>query len=53
MGEEPYFIDLIEKELYQSRITQKMEQWIDEQEGWDNLGDNTQEDDFKLEVPKK
>lgn len=39
-----------EKELYQSRITQKMEQWIDEQEGYDTL---TQEDDLKLEVPEK
>ena len=39
-----------EKELYEARITQKMEQWIDEQTGADTL---TQEDDFKLEVPEK
>jgi hypothetical protein len=39
-----------EKELYESCITRKMEQWIDEQEGMDTL---TQKDDFKLEVPKK
>ena len=39
-----------EKELYESRITQKMEQWIDEQTGADTL---TQEDDFKLDVPEK
>ena len=42
-----------EKELYESCIQRKWDQWYDEQEGYDNLGDNTQEDDFKLEVPDK
>ena len=39
-----------EKELYESCITRKWDQWYDEQEGADTL---TQEDDFKLEVPEK